>query len=44
MAVERGKMKGLVLRKDLMVGKTLAVDVALADAGGGERLVVRAFD
>jgi len=44
MAVERGKMKGLIFRKDLMVGKTLTVDVALADTGGGERLVIRAFD
>ena len=44
MAVERREMKGLVFRKDLMIGKTLSIDVALADAGGGERLVIRAFD
>ena len=44
MTFKRRETKGLVFRKDLMISKALAIDVALADASRRKRLVVRAFD
>jgi hypothetical protein len=43
-ALERREFKDLVLRKDLVIGKALTVDLALADASGGEGLVIGAGD
>jgi len=40
----RGEMKGFSGRESLMISKALAVDVALANAGGREGLVIRALN
>ena len=44
MTFKRRETKGLVFRKDLMIDKALAIDVALTDASRGEGLIIRAFD
>lgn len=44
LAVDGGEMESFFRRKDLMIGKTLAVDLALSDTGGRESVLISTFD